>query len=195
MDLRKSIWKERFGDKRIIMWDDTNADIPSPSDAHLNRLTFSHYYGGNVGKGAVFLQTCGFSGTWELFTGGVSDSDYQVKSEILEFQEEFVKECNNKPDVPFTNVLDKGYRIVLAAWRAGKQKCIQPTFARSDRKFNTKELQRSGSVASWRSGNERSVRIKKTAGAIKRGKYNTVRLESYLSTISLCTSTSIVVAM
>jgi len=43
-------------------------------------------------------------------------------------------------DIPFLNILDKGYRCVLAAWRAGRQLTLQPDFANSDRRFNSREV-------------------------------------------------------
>ena len=57
----------------------------------------------------------------------------------------------------------------MAAWRAGKQLFLQPAFVRSDRKFNTREVNRSSTVASDRSGNERAVNVAKRAGVLKRG--------------------------
>jgi hypothetical protein len=44
--------------------------------------------------------------------------------------------------IPFTNIVDKGYRCIMAAWRAGKQLFLQLAFATSDRKFNTREVWR-----------------------------------------------------
>ena len=41
---------------------------------------------------------------------------------------------------PVTNMLDRGYRSVRAAMKAGKQKVLQPPFVPSDRKFNTHEI-------------------------------------------------------
>ena len=70
--------------------------------------------------------------------------------------------------IPFTSTVDKVYRCIMAAWRAGKQLFLQP-FARSDRKFNTREVNRSSTVASDRSGNERAVNVAKRAGVLKRG--------------------------
>ena len=70
----------------------------------------------------------------------------------------------------FVNIVDKGYRcIVMAAWQAGKHLFLQPAFARSDRKVNTREVNRSSTVASDRSGNERAVNVAKRAGVLKRG--------------------------
>jgi hypothetical protein len=57
----------------------------------------------------------------------------------------------------------------MAAWRAEKQLFLQPAFARSDRKCNTREVNRSSTVASDRSGNERAGNVAKRAGVLKRG--------------------------
>ena len=92
----------------------------------------------------------------------MSDSKYQVKTKIFEQQQEFCKNdlVNNKI-LPFTNFLDKGYRVTIVAWREGKQKICQPVFARSDEKFTGEETLLSASVASDRSGNERGVGVSK----------------------------------
>jgi hypothetical protein len=50
-------------------------------------------------------------------------------------------------ELAFTNILDKGYRCVLAAWRAGGQLLLQPFFAKSDQKFSNNEVLLSGAVA------------------------------------------------
>jgi hypothetical protein len=71
--------------------------------------------------------------------------------------------------IPSTNSVDEGYRCIMAAWRAGKQLFLQPLFARSDQKFNTREVNRSSTVASDRSGNERAINVAKRAGVLKRG--------------------------
>jgi len=61
--LRSSKWRERYKNKRIIMWDNTNVDfLGKPTDADLQRLTYSLYYGCNVAKGGIFLQLCGWLG-------------------------------------------------------------------------------------------------------------------------------------
>ena len=57
----------------------------------------------------------------------------------------------------------------MEAWRAGKQLFLQPAFARSDRKFNTREVNRSSTAASDRSGNERAVNVAKRVGVLNRG--------------------------
>jgi hypothetical protein len=62
-----------------------------PTDASLNRMTYSSYYGGNVAKGGVFLQLCGWLGVHSLWVGAVSDTKYLSESGILELQQEFVE--------------------------------------------------------------------------------------------------------
>ena len=167
--LRDKRWNGKYAGKRPIMWDDTNVGAPDPQDAETNRHWFSYYYDSCVAKGAVFLQLCGWMGTWELWAGCISDSDYQVRAGVLVALEQFVKECSLHSDIPFTLILDKGYRIVLAAWRAGRQLTLQPDFAKSDRRFTSREVLRSAAVASDRSGNERAVNVAKRAGRISRG--------------------------
>ena len=71
--------------------------------------------------------------------------------------------------MPFTNALDKGYRLALAALRAGNQSVLQPFWKRSDRKFTSKELLMSAAVAADRAGNERQVNVAKRSGFIQRG--------------------------
>jgi hypothetical protein len=62
------------------MFDNTNINIRIPSDAEAQRSTYSLYYAGNVGKGACFMQPCGWMGSHEMWTGGVSDSAYMNQS-------------------------------------------------------------------------------------------------------------------
>jgi len=169
IQLQAESWKKNYGNKRLIMWDDTNIDAPGPSDAAMNRHLYSQYYNGCVGKGGVFLQTCGWIGVWMLWAGAVSDSDYMTTGGILEVMQLFVAECALHSDIPFTLILDKGYRIVLDALHSGGQMTVQPNFAKSDRKFNSEEVLRSAAIATDRSANERGVRVCKHSGLLKRG--------------------------
>mmetsp|Transcript_12290 Transcript_12290/g.35170 ORF Transcript_12290/g.35170 Transcript_12290/m.35170 type:complete len:1472 (+) Transcript_12290:520-4935(+) len=163
--LRDPKWNARYSDQFVIMWDNTNLNMSfKPSDAEVQSNTFSCYYNGNVGKGGVHLQPCGWLGSHELWMGAVSDTEYFQRSGILEQQVEFVGD-----GTPVTNVLDRGYRSVRAAMKAGKQRVLQPPFAPSDRKFNTHEIISMAAIASDRSGNERAVKICKSSGHLKRG--------------------------
>ena len=151
------------------MWDNTNVNLlGKPSEAELQRLTYSLYYGCNVAKGGIFHQLCGWLGGWDLWLGAVCDSDYLEKSGLLQFQECFQK-ADPTSNLSFTNILDKGYWCILAAWRAGRQLLLQPFFAKSDRKFLSWEVLLSGAVAHDRSGNERAVNRMKASGMIARG--------------------------
>ena len=134
----------------------------------LQRLTWSAYYAGNVAKGRVWIQCCGYLGTLELFPGAISDSEYfNMKSEILKLQQEFQKfdpkRDENGKIIPFANILDRGYRSTQAAWKAG-QFILQPIFSKSDQKFGGADTLKAASVAADRSGNERAVRVSKQAG-------------------------------
>ena len=84
--LRQSHWNDTYGGTRVVMWDNTNINLPKPQDAEAQRNTWSTYYGGNVGKGAIFIQLCGWMGTYEIWMGAVTDSDYFIRSGILKEQ-------------------------------------------------------------------------------------------------------------
>ena len=88
--LMSAWWQNKYGTKRVILWDDTNINIPAASDSHLNRHTYSAYYAGNVAKGAVFLQLCGWMGTWELWAGAILDTEYQTRSGVFKYMQWFV---------------------------------------------------------------------------------------------------------
>ena len=155
---------------RPIMWDMTNITAYGFTDADLQRLTFNQYYGENCFKGGIFTQTSGWQGTYDLWMGAVSDSDYNRRAGYLQEQEEF--QNNNLVEgkvLPFLNIYDKGYRAKMAAWKNGKQQVLQPDWAESDRHFNRNQTLGSASVASDRGGNERSVNVSKRAGFISRG--------------------------
>jgi hypothetical protein len=164
--LRDSKWGAKYGsDVRPVFWDNTGVNLHKFTAALLQRLTFSSYYAGNVAKGGIFVQLCGWLGTWEFFPGAMSDSKYMNETGILEMQKTF---ADNDGGLPFTNILDRGYRSTRAAWRQG-QFVLQPTFAKSDKKFSTRDVLRAASVAADRSGNERAVRVSKMSAYVKRG--------------------------
>ena len=73
--LMSSWWRDKYGAKRVILWDDTNINIPAASDAHLNRHTYAACYAGNVVEGAMFLHLCGWMGTWELWAGCATNAN------------------------------------------------------------------------------------------------------------------------
>ena len=168
--LRKEKWNVKYANQRIVMWDMTNVDAYSFSDADLQRLTYSKYYNGNVFKGGVFTQLCGWIGTADLWPGGVSDTDYNRREGYLKLQEDFANNDHvNEAVLPFTNIYDKGYRAKMVAWKTGKQHVLQPVWAESDRRFGRNETLLTGSVATDCAGNERAVNVSKRAWFVNRG--------------------------
>ena len=148
----------------------TSITIPKPSDAQMQRLTYSSYYSSNCFKGGVGLQQCGWIIAHDFWTGCVSDTAYQEQSGIFDMQKRFSEnDLVNGEDIPFLNIYDKGYRNRLAAWRAGRQLTLQPVFARSDRKFRRKDTLSSAAVAADRSSNERAVRLCKMSSYLHDG--------------------------
>lgn len=157
-------WNERYTDKRVVFWDDTNINLPTPNDGSLNRRSYSNYYGGSVDKrGGVLSQLCGWVGVWYLWTGAVSESAYLSKSGILVKQ----RMLHQRMRVATNTV--KGYHCYIAAWKNGRQSILQPTFAKSDKQFTTTQLI---SSAVDRGGNERAVNVCKRSGLLKRGLAN-----------------------
>ena len=72
-----------YDNQRVVMYDNTNIQLRQPSCANCQRRTYSKYYGGNVGKGAVFIQPCGWMGNNELWQGAVSDSEYMQRGNVF----------------------------------------------------------------------------------------------------------------
>ena len=182
IQLRKDKWnikyRERDGSKtRVIMWDMTGIEGYHFSAAELQRNTYSKYYGGNYFKGGIGMQLCSWGLTWPLWGGHESDSGYHESAGYLEAQEQFQKKDLVQHSatervlevVPFTNVLDKGYRARAQNWRCGEQLTAQPIFGKSDQQFKGSETKYSASLASDRGANERGVNVSKRSGIIKRG--------------------------
>jgi hypothetical protein len=69
--------------------------------------------------------------------------------------------------IKFHNILDRGYRGNVTA--LADQLCLQPPFARSDRRFTGKQTIYAGAVARDRSDNERGVKVMKRSGLYKMG--------------------------
>ena len=172
--IRKSHWKSMLKEGqrvRMIMHDMTNVPLTQPSDAELNRSLWNQYYNQCCGKGGIFTQLCGWEGTLELFVGNTGDSDYIKKTKILAIQEDFANKdkLDDGKVLPFLNVFDKGYRVLLDCYKHGEQLCWQPAFARSDERYGSYATLHTGAVAYVRSGNERSVKHVKLSWLIKRG--------------------------
>ena len=180
--LRKQHWNEMIPENkrlRMIMHDMTNVPLTQPSEAEVNRSLWNTYYHHCCAKGGVFTQLCGWEGTLELFVGGVGDSEYIRKSGILLVQDDFAKKdtSQGKTVVPFINVFDKGYRVLLDCYKEGEQLCWQPAFARSDERYGTYATLHTAAVAYTRSGNERSVKHMKHSWLLKRGTFGMPRFD------------------
>ena len=128
--LRDKKWDCLQKGKRYVFWDSTNVNFRfKPTSAYEQRITYNSYYSGNCAKGGVFNQPCGWLGTHHLWSGGMSDTMYQEITGILQQQEQFAKsDLIDGKYVAFVMILDKGYRITIAAWEHGQQTCIQPIF-------------------------------------------------------------------
>ena len=169
-ELRRAKWNRKYEGVRPVMWDMTNIPAFGFSDAGYNRITFSKYYNQNCFKGGVFAQLCGWIGTWSLWTGAVSDTDYNKRAGYIQNQKQFaLNDLVNSKLVPFTNIYDKGYHARTVAWKEGEQLVLQPEWADSEKRFNRKQTLRTASVATDRGGNERAVKVCKRAGFISSG--------------------------
>jgi hypothetical protein len=168
---RKTKWDIHYSGKRIVMWDNTNVPLTfKPLTADAQRNTYSMYYAGNVAIDGVFIQPCGWMGTHDLWVGAVTDSDYMERSGVLDDHTQYVKEYDTRySHLPFTIILDKGYRINTVAWKNGGQLILQPNFAKKYRRFSARETIRSAAIASDRAANERAVPLSKLAGFIRQG--------------------------
>ena len=170
-ELRCSYWDEKYPGKRLVFHDDTNINLNyKPSTADTQGLTFSDYYGANCLKGGVAIQACGWILVFMLFTGGTSDTLYFEKCKALKRQHAFaLQDLIDGKMVPFLNILDKGYRCTVEAFRHGEQEVLQPTFAKKGKTFSAKDTLTTASIATDRAGNERAVNRLKTSGYIKGG--------------------------
>ena len=96
------------------------------------------------------MQMCGWVGTYDLFPGGISDSEYLKTVGVFNIQKKFQ---DNDDGVPFWNIVDRGYRVTKTAWMSS-QLVLQPIFTKTDKKFNTDKMLKSVSIAANHSGNE-----------------------------------------
>ncbi len=87
---------------------------------------------------------------------------------ILAVQEEFAKNDTSLQN-PIFNICDKGYHLTHDASSHGRQYTLQPTFAQSDRRFNSGDVLCSAGVATVHSGNKQSVHHVKLSWLIQKG--------------------------
>jgi hypothetical protein len=170
--LRKPFWEEDFRYIRLVMWDNTNVLLCfKPTCAEAQRNIYSCYYNGNVGKGGIHIQPCGWIGTHDLWMGAVSDTEYMLKGNVFERQDQFLKLRDSASyHVTWLNIFDKGYRnLGNKAMVKGRQKIVQPAFSAADRRFSSYDVLRSAACAAVRAGNERAVHIVKQSKFISSG--------------------------
>ena len=169
---RKKKWNDLFENQRVIMHDNTNVTLPTPTDADKQRSLRSEYYAECCAKGGVCIQLGGWIRTLHLFTGGIDDSKYIKQSKILMQQQIFQQEDSpTTTPLCFINIFDKGYRVTMIA-KQHLQRCLQPTFSQSDTQFSRNDVLHSASVAVVRSGNERAVKNTKHCWIVQRGVRN-----------------------
>ena len=172
--LRKAKWNIKYGEdkgvkRRPVFWDMTGIRAYQFGAADTNCHTYSKYYSGNVFKGGIFTQCCGWMGTHDLWGGNVSDTEYNKSAGYLNEQETYQQtDLVDGELVPFLNIYDKGYRAREVCRRHG-QLTAQPAFCKSDKRFSGARTLYSASIASDRGGNERAVLVSKRSGLIKRG--------------------------
>ena len=131
-------------DAQLIIWDDANVNFNfnfKLSLAHVQRLTYSSYYGGNCAKCGVHFQCCGQIRVWYLWTGGVSDSECLISSNNEEEMSVIEKNsCSKKKDLvnggikSFCNTLDKGCRVTQHIL-CNFQTVIQSLFSKDKKNF------------------------------------------------------------
>ena len=57
-------------------------------------------------------------GTWKVWAGAISDTEYQARSGVFEYMQWFVDHFDK--GIPFTNIIDK--RCIAVSWQPGERK-------------------------------------------------------------------------
>ena len=125
--MRRTKWNVKYIGVRVVMRDMTNIPAFGFTNADCNQITCSQYYN----------QICGWIGTYDLWSGAVSDTDYNKRAGYLKIQKQYTEiDLVDSKLVPFTNIYDKGYPARCIAWKEGQQLVLQPEWAESDKRFN-----------------------------------------------------------
>jgi hypothetical protein len=94
---------------------------------------------GNIGKGAVHIQPCGWMGCNELWSGGVSDTTYMQEGDVFPDLNKYLLnsplETEETHNIKFTIILDRGYCVTIDALNMGGHYVLQPIFASPDEQF------------------------------------------------------------
>ena len=57
-NLMSEMWRNRYENKRIVRWDNTNVRMPKLGNADMQRITYSQYCSVNCAKGGAMLELC-----------------------------------------------------------------------------------------------------------------------------------------
>jgi hypothetical protein len=91
-------------------------------------------------------------GSHDLWTGGVSDTHYMLDGKVFDSLNECLSTSPNEDEasklIPYTILLDKGYRVTTDARDNGGHSVVQPIVSGSDRRFTTVEVIVTTNVAS-----------------------------------------------
>ncbi len=107
----------------------------------------------------------------------MSDTAYNQRAEYLKEQERIQNQdkvyganvdASENGVVPFTKTSDKEYRAKQIAWRAGKQRVLQPVWADRDQRFQRDKTLLIALVASDRMENGRAVNVSKRSWYVRR---------------------------
>ena len=69
--------------RRPVFWDLTEIRAYQFRASDMNVHTYSKYYSGNVFKGGIFTQCCGWMGMHDLWGGNVSNTKYNKSAGYL----------------------------------------------------------------------------------------------------------------
>ena len=75
----------------------------------------------------------------------------------MDQQQKYLEKDDKNNNINWINILDKVYRVGAAAWQAGGQLVVQPTFGKAEQKFSTHDMILSAAIAADRSANEGAV--------------------------------------
>jgi hypothetical protein len=83
LEFRKQKWNDHFENKRVIMHDNTNAGLPTASDADQQRSLYSDYYAECCAKGVLRFNFVG-GPVESIITGNIDDTKYEDISETFQ---------------------------------------------------------------------------------------------------------------
>lgn len=157
----------QYPEPYIMKHDSTDVRIQKPSEGQLQGKKYSAYYGKkNVLKGGVANTTSGFNVAFQLWSAGITDSDYLPACKVFEQQDailqvhfQYIARLPSPPNFKvngFTNVTDKGFRCDEAAAKYD-QTIIRAPLKQIDKQLSPLDGLRTAFIAAGRGDNERMV--------------------------------------